>query len=51
MPTFALDEEVCLDQATLSELHKLILKLRKLLAMLKNVVAISRGASNNGFHL
>ncbi len=51
MPTFALDEEVCLDLATLGELHKLILKLRKLPAMLKNVVAISRGASNNGCHL
>ena len=47
----ALDEEVCFELTTLVEASKLMLKSSKLPAMLENVVAISRVASNNGCHL
>lgn len=51
MLTSASDEEVCLDLINIVEASKLMLKPSKLPAMLENVVAISRDASNNGCHL
>lgn len=50
MPTSALDEEVCFEFVAVIGASKLMLKSSKFLAMLENVVVISRDASNNGCH-